>query len=340
MNEEVLSTADNFLALRDKYSPETASSQFRKQVVGGVNLDDVTNYITQMKDDYKKFEREMRNEINDLLSSKIQLERQLEEKQDLQLRLDKAQSDLFVYIEECRTKDEILESIREEKGLEISQLQNQICQMAEQREDLKKLLSEAGQEISRLMDETERIEGEKVLLQAKADELEKGCCEVFEQQIEVVQQKNMTLEHELSEKASELEELRRIAEDAVQELNHEKARVLNDEITGFKYEVAGIYKKIENIAAEQSKINSEIQLQLDQQDQAKVELLQQLDEQASINSEISRQLDIERLRAIKAEDDRAALVRCIAELKDSLYSGQALLEAQLSQVETRHGGIN
>jgi hypothetical protein len=100
---------------------------------------------------------------------------------------------------------------------------------------------------------------------------------------------------------------------------------LSNEITGFRDEVDSIYKKIGTIADAQSKINNELQ--------------GKLDEQVKVNDELLQQLDMERLRTVKAEDDKAVLMKCISELKDSLFSEQDLLEVQLNQISERRNEI-
>lgn len=303
MNEEVLSTADDFLALRERFVSESTGAQFKTQVVGGFRQDEVKEFIIQMKEDYRTLEQRMKGEMNDLIASKLKMEQELEGTADLQKKLDKAQADLHIYVSECREKDS-----------EIELLQKQICQMSDQRDEMKELLSEAGQEISRLMDISEGVEKENDVF------------EELEQKIEMLQESKLCLEKVIGEKDAEMEELRRIGEDAIRELKQEKARVLNDEITGFKDEVAGIYKKIETIAEEQLKINSELQEKLDQQEE--------------MNNELQRQVKEEILRAEKAEADQAAYVKCICELKESLFRERAHLEAQLSQIAERRDDVD
>lgn len=275
MNEEVLTPADNFLALRDKYSPETARSQFKTQLIGGFHQEEVINHIVQMRDDYKKSEREMKNEINDLLSSQIEFEQALEGKES-----------------------------------EIYHLQVQ--------------LSEHKAGIETMAERSAGFEEENNFLRLKIAELEKRAQsnDMFEE----LQQKNAELEEAVAEKTSELEDQQRIIEDAAQQLNIERSRVLSNEITGFKDEVGSIYKKIETIADAQMKINNELQLKLD--------------EQVTANSELLQQLEMEQLRAFKAEDDKRSLIRCISELKDSLFSEQNLLEIQLNQISERRNEIS
>jgi chromosome segregation ATPase len=189
MNEEVLSPADNFLALRDKYSPETARSQFKTQLVGGFHQEEVINYINQMREDYKRSERELRNDINKLLSSQIEFEQELEGKES-----------------------------------EIYQLQVQ--------------LSESKVGVEAMTERSAGFEEENNFLRLKIAELEKRAPsdDLFEE----LQQKNAALEEVVAEKISELEDQQRIIEDAAQQLNIERSRVLNNEITGFKDEVGSI----------------------------------------------------------------------------------------------------
>jgi hypothetical protein len=320
MNEEVLSTADDFLALRERFVCESTGAQFKTQMVGGFRQDEVKDFIVQMKEDYRTLEQRMKGEMNDLVISKMKMEQELEGREDQQIKLDKAQSDLHTYVSECREKDS-----------EIEQLQEQICHLSDQRDEMKGLIGEAGQEISRLMDVAASIEEERNIVKMKLAEIEKDnmFSDVLEQQIVLEKQKNISLEELLAEKETEM-----------QVLKQEKARALSNEITGFKEEVFSIYKKIENIAGEQAKINDEIQLKLDGQITANSELLQQLEGQTNINNELLQQLDDERLRAVKAEADQASYIKCICELKESLFRERAHLETQLSQIADRRDDVN
>lgn len=324
MNEEVLSTADDFLALRERFVCDSTGGQFKTQVVGGFRQDEVKEFILKMKEDYRTLEQRMKGEMNELVASKLQMEQELELREDHRIKLE-------ALINECREKDS-----------EIKQLQEQICHMSNQRDEMKELIAEAGQEISRLMDVEASVEEERNLLKMKMAEIEKDnvFSDVLEQQIELEKQKNISLEEVLAEKETELQELRRISSETLKELKQEKARALNNEITGFKDEVFSIYKKIENIAVEQAKINDEIQMKLDDQITANSDLMQQLEGQASINNELLQQLDAERLRAVKAESDQAAYIRCICELKESLVRERAHLETQLSQIADRRDDVN
>jgi chromosome segregation ATPase len=306
MNEEVLSQpADNFLALRDKYNPELIKTQFKTQMVGGFNQEEVTKYIQQIKEDYKSFEKEMRSEINELLSSRSEIEKTMGDVEQLRESYDKACYDLQAYAAECGEKDS-----------EIGQLQTQICQLTDHREELKKLLGEAGQEIGRLMEELGGFEEEKNLMKMKIAE--------FERQVtysEELESRNLTLAEIIAEKDAELDELRRISEEALQELKEEKAKSLNSEIAGFKDEFASIYSRIESISGEQRKINGELQ--------------QKLDEQVRLNEELQQKLEAENLRAAKAESDQASLMRCVSDL----FCEQDHIEKQISQLAERRSEI-
>lgn len=289
VNEEELSTADDFLALRERFVCESTGTQFKTQVVGGFRQDEVKDFIVQMKEDYRTLEQRMKGENNELATSKMKMEQEI--------------SGITV---ECMEKDS-----------EIEKLQEQISQMSDQHNEMKGLIAEAGQEISRLMDVEAGIEEERNLFKMKIAEIEKDM------------HKNISLEEMLAEKETE-----------IQELKQEKARALSNEITGFKDEVFSIYKKIENMAGEHAKINEEIQLKLDDQITANSDLLQQLEGQTKINNELLQQLDDERLRATKAENDQAAYIRCICELKESLFRERDHLETQLSQIADRRDDVN
>lgn len=325
MNEEVLAQpADNFLALRDKYDPETIRTQFKTQMVGGFNQEEVTKYIQQIKDDYKSFEREMRNEMNELLASREEIEKVMGDAEQLRSSYEKACADLQVY-----------EAEFSEKETEIEQLQNQVCQLTDHREELKKLISEAGQEISRLMEETASFEEEKNLMKLKMAEFERHM-----DTSEDLENRNSTLAEIIAEKDAEIAELRKVSDEALQELKNEKAKSLNSEISGFKDEFASIYSKIESIAGEQERINGELQQKLNEQIRINGELQKRFDEQTVLNYDLQQKIEEEQLRTAKAENDGASLMRCVSELKGTLFTEQKHLENQLSMLAERRSEIS
>lgn len=326
MNEEVVleQPADNFLALRDKYNPDLIKTQFKTQMVGGFNQEEVTRYIKQIREEYKSFERGMRTEINELLASRVEIEKAMENAEQLRSSYDKACYDLQVYSAECREKDS-----------EIGELQAQLCQITDHREELKNLLAEAGQEISRLMEEAAGFEEEKNLMKLKISEYEKSMASADD-----LEDRNGTLADLLSDRDAELEELRRMNAEMLEELKQEKAKSLNSEICGFKDEFASLYSRIESITVEQEKMNGELQKKLDEQLSVNSELQQRLDEQAMLNSELQGRFEEERQRAVEAESDQAALMRCVAELKGSLFSEQKHLENQISMLSERRSEIS
>jgi len=252
----------------------------------------------------------MRSEISDLMASRSEIEKAMEDAEQLRENYDKACSDLHTYVGECR-----------EKESEIEQLQTQLCQITNHREELKKLLGEAGQEISRLMDEAAGFEEEKNLMKLKLAEYEKSSTASDD-----LENRNNILEGIIAEKDAELEELRKISTEALQELKQEKAKSLDSEIAGFKDEFASIYSKIECISDEQRKINGELQ--------------QKLDEYSLLNSELEKKLEAEKYRAMRAESEQASLMRCISELKSSLFNEHSHLENQLSLIAERRSEIS
>jgi hypothetical protein len=134
-------------------------------------------------------------------------------------------------------------------------------------------------------------------------EFEKARNEKQIKDLEMYNQKVVTLEEIIARNLKEIEFQRKLSEKTEQELKLEKARVSNYKILGFKDEIVNIYQQLEHLSAEQ----------------------------LNINNELRHQLETEQQRADKAENSLAELTKWASELKDKLFNGQNMFEAQVRQ---------
>ena len=276
------------------------------------------------------------NKIVRELEAQIEFEKAHNEK--ISLDLERAQNDLAIHVDECNKKELALQTLSNEKNLEIAQLHNQIKQMAEKQTELEKYLSVSGLESEQIMERTAGFEQENNILKSKIADSEK-----------------------------ELEIQRKISEKAEQELKLEKARASNYKINGFKDEIVNIYQQLEQLTTEQVNINNELQQQLEleqlrvnkmedlteeqviiikelqqqfEAEQLRVNKMKDLtEEQVNIIKELQQQLEAEQLRTNKAENGLAELIMWVSGLKDKLYSEQNLFETQIKQLAERYDQV-
>jgi chromosome segregation ATPase len=251
------------------------------------------------------------SEINNIVrefEQQIELEKSRYEKQSL--GLEKAHNDLAVYVDE------------------ITQLQNEIKQMAEKQRELEKLISVSKLEFEQIMESAAGFEKENNILKSKIADLEKDISSNNTQDAEInkiVRELEQQIEFEKSryEKQSTdlemynqkiinlektIEVQRKISEKTEQELNLEKARASNFKVHGFKDEIVNIYQKLEQLTAEQVNLNNELQ----------------------------HQLEVEQLRANTAENSLEELIQWVSGLKDKLFNEQNMFETQVRQLAERH----
>lgn len=341
-NEESIYSLDN-VDNQNKFNRESIISDIRSKLIGGLNEEDVKKFISIIDKKYQQLEQEMKGQINVAISSKNKLQTQLqsfvtkstEEKKRLQESLDKVQKKLDAYVDECKNKDLTLQSLNNTNNSKITQLQNEIHQMAEERKELEKRLSESRLEIKQTKEYAAGFEQENNFLKSKIVDLEKEISSInpkddeinkafreLEQQIEIekllnekqsidlnnYKKKITSLEETIARNTIELDEQRKISKKNEQELKLEKAQVSSNKITGFKDEIENIYRKLENLSEEQIEINNELQ----------------------------RQLEVEQLRANKAENGLAELIKWVFELKEKIYHEQNLFETQFRQFTERY----
>ena len=335
MNEDVVTTAENLLHLRNKLGQEAINTNIRIKLIGGLNEEDVKKHISGLEKKYQQMEQELRSKVDLLLSARNKLQKELEicknvnfeEKKVLLESLEKTKNDLSASLEECKNKDLILQSLDGQNNPDTAQFLISIQQMAEEGEELKKNLSDARLEIKHLKENTAGIEQEKEILKSRIADLEKESSfnnvqdneiekafQDLEQQIEfeklrneqqskeleISQQKIISLEATITRNMAEIAVQRKLSEKAEQELKLGKAQVSGGEITELKDEIFSIYKKLNTITEDQVQLNDKLQQQFEE----------------------------EQLRANKAENNLAILSKWVSELNEKLCTEQDLLETQ------------
>ena len=165
----------------------------------------------------------------------------------------------------------------------------------------------------------EKLRSENIEEQLK---IEKSCSEKLNSDSVILKQKINSLQQTINEKLKELEEQKRISEDAVLQLNVEKAEVFNYKINGFKEEFSSIYEKMEGLEYEAK-------------------------QSAKLNGILKQQLSVQHSRAEKAEDDLAKIINLLSEVEDKFYNKRdilgdefiQLIEKQISKQPEKNGKI-
>jgi hypothetical protein len=314
--DENMSIEDRLLDLRKKLNKESIHSSFRSKLIGGLNEKDVLKYIDVIEDKYQHIEEEMKKSLYELVSSRDQLQKELEackaaaleEKKSLQGSLDLTEKELSVYVDKYEELEFTIQSLNDNNNTLINQLRNENSQLTEERKELEAQLAASGLEAAKLKEYTAEVEQKNSLLEVKIVELEKE----LEQKPGVDQQKYLAkikaLEDTAAEYKAEIEEHRKTTARAEEELKLKKAQVTSCKISGFKDEVFNIYQQLDALTQEQVQINKELQ----------------------------EQLRIEQLRANKAERHLAVLNKWVTQLKDKLYSEQNLFEVQFKKMAERY----
>ena len=139
---------DELKDLQRRVNHESIKYQFRPKLIGGLNEEDVSQYIEHIEDKFRKLEQENKKYVDENYALKKKFEMQNEEFRNLQDSMDSAKHKLNFYITECKNKDIIIKTLNDTNNSENIKLQNIIMQMTEEREEFEGQLTESRQQIS------------------------------------------------------------------------------------------------------------------------------------------------------------------------------------------------
>lgn len=236
-----------------------------------------------------------------------------------------------------------------DENINIDILKNENKKMTEEIMAYEELLNQTSIEYDQIMINANKFENENKLLNDKISELEKsisakdykineinGVCTKLKEQLEIekscseklntdsvlLKQKINSLQQIINEKLKELDEQKKINDNAVLELNMEKNEVLNYKINGFKEEFGNIYEKMESLEYEAKQSSNLIAM-------------------------LKQQLSVQNNRAEKAEEDLTKLIKLLSEVEDKFYSKRDIfgdefiqqIEKQISKQPEKNGKI-
>ncbi len=162
-----------FKKLQKRLNYEGIRQQFRTKVVGGLNEEDVTNYILTLEEKLKKLELDNKKATDEIFTLKSKLHAELESKDSLLTNLDELKKDLNTYIVQCSQKEAAIESLREKNNLENVLMKSEIHQMSESKKELEKKLNESFVEIDEIktkLTDLEHINEELKQINSRATE--------------------------------------------------------------------------------------------------------------------------------------------------------------------------
>lgn len=330
---------NGLILLRKKSNKETFRSKFRPKLIGGLNEEDVKRYLSTLEEEYINIEQEMTRDMNELSDSREKLKKDfeiyktmvVEEKQKLLNKLNEAENNLAITIEESKDKELALQEAKDE----LSQLKYENQRVKEERAKLERQLFLTKVESEQVKESAIIFEQDKIALNDMIEKLENellsvnrqyeesiAICGDLKQQLEieksrddqqnekldVLNQRIAELEETIAANIHEIETQRSKCESLEQELEEEKGKALSSKISGFKDEIVNLYQELEKLTEDQEKVNIELQ----------------------------QQLEAEQLRADRAETRLVELNHWVAALKDKLYSEQNLFESQYKQFTERH----
>ena len=209
-----------------------------------------------------------------------------------------------------------------------NKLKNENILLNERISELEKDIHEKDYRFNEINDVYEKLEEQLKIEKLRSENIEeqlkteKLCSEKLNSDSVILKQKINSLQQTINEKLKELEEQKRISEDAVLQLNVEKAEVFHYKINGFKEEFSSIYEKMESLEYEAK-------------------------QSAKLNGILKQQLSVQHSRAEKAEDDLAKIIKLLSEVEDKFYNKRdilgdefiQLIEKQISKQPEKNGKI-
>jgi len=258
-NDSNLPDKDYLSDLQERVTKESLRSQFRTQKFGGLNEEDVTNYVLYIEDKLKKLEKDLNKERNENLSNQKKLDNEIEENYILQKKVND-------YIVKYRSNGYVPQ-LDSENPSEIIKLQNEIFQISEENTDLKskviKLEQQLKSESSRydiliidsesskqkivsleetILSDKETIEKQQNIIDQAKKEFENLLSEStsvvkrikekasgFEEETKDLKLKVIELEAMVSSKDSQYDEIKQVRDELKSQIEFEKTR--NEELT-------------------------------------------------------------------------------------------------------------
>lgn len=350
-----------FKKLQKRLNHDGIRQQFRTKVVGGLNEEDVTNYILTLEEKLKKLELDNKKATDEIFSLRSKINMELDSKDSLLTNLDELKQDLNTYMSECSQKDTAIVSLKEKYTLENSLMKSEIHQLAESKNKLEKELNESLLEIYEIKTKLSDIE-------LTYDELNHKNIQLTEERNELVRQLSISRdeidninENTIKIKNENQQLTRRVAvletdndslTSRISEMSEDNklVSVLNEEKIKMEQEIKA-YEELLNqsiVKYDQLKENA------DRYEHENINLnkrIAEIEEEISAKehkiSEINRvsmdlryQLEIEKSRNKKIDMDLAIFKQKISSLQDTVNSNLAELDEQKKKAQNAEIELN
>jgi chromosome segregation ATPase len=350
-----------FKKLQKRLNHDGIRQQFRTKVVGGLNEEDVTNYILTLEEKLKKLELDNKKATDEIFSLRSKINIELDSKDNLITNIDELKQDLNSYMNECSQKEAVIVSVREKYNLENSLMKNEIHQMTESKNKLEKVLNESLLEIdekkARLSDielTFEELNQKNSLLTEERNELLKQIS-ISRDEIDYINENAIKFKNENQElikrvtlletdNDSLIAKISEMSEDSklVSVLNEEKIKMeqeikayeelLNQSIVKFDQ----LKEKADSYEYENINLNKKI-AEIEEAISAKDNKISEVNR---VSLDLRYQLDIEKSRNKKIDMDLAIFKQKISSLQDTVNSTLAELDEQKKKAQNAEIELN
>lgn len=350
-----------FKKLQKRLNHDGIRQQFRTKVVGGLNEEDVTNYILTLEEKLKKLELDNKKATDEIFSLRSKINIELDSKDNLITNIDELKQDLNSYMNECSQKEAVIVSLREKYNLENSLMKSEIHQIAESKNKLEKELNESLLEIDEKRAKLSDIELTYEELNQKNSKLTEERNELLRQinisrdEIDYINENAIKFKNEnqqLIKKMALLETDNDSLTARITEMseNSKLVLVLNEEKIKMEQEIKA-YEELLNqsiVKYDQLKENADrYEYENINLNKRIVEIEEEILAKDHKTSEINRvsmdlryQLEIEKSRNKKIDMDLAIFKQKISSLQDTVNSTLAELDEQKKKAQNAEVELN
>ncbi|MBP7279831.1 MAG: hypothetical protein KBA11_10505 [Sedimentibacter sp.] len=257
----------------------------------------------------KEFSSKLENENN-------RIRTEISELSDENNHIDILKNENKQMTEEIMAYEELLNQTSieyEQIEINANKFKNENILLNERTSELEKSIHEKNYKINEINDVCEKLEERLEIEKSHSKkleqqlEIEKSLSEKLNSDSAILRQKISSLQQTINEKLKELDEQKKTNEDALLELNLQKAESFNYKINGFKEEFSSIYEKMEGLEYEAK-------------------------QSAKLNGILKQQLSVQHSRAEKAEDDLAKIIKLLSEVEDKFYNKRDILGDEFIQL--------
>lgn len=139
-----------FKKLQKRLNHESIKTQFRTKAFGGLHEEDVTRYIEDLEDKFKKLEQENKKASDEVFALRSRLNKELEDKDSLLINLDELRQDVHAYMTECKQKETDINSLKENNSSVCTLMKSDIHNLTQEKQELEKVLNEYYQNIEQI----------------------------------------------------------------------------------------------------------------------------------------------------------------------------------------------